>query len=761
MKTHVLGFPRMGIQRELKFALESYWKNESSLEELQGISRELRLRHWQLQRDAGLSFVSTGDFSWYDHVLDTAVMLGAVPKRFRHLPANDADTYFSMARGNQASNIPAMEMTKWFDTNYHYIVPEIDADYESKFTSIKLLEETREAKNAGFDVKPVLLGPITFLALSKGIDGFDPWEKLPQIVSVYEQIIERLENDCEWIQLDEPILCSDMTEEMRQYFKTTYDRLNQTVGKAKLLLTTYFDDLDDNLDIALDSKCDGLHLDLFRGGQNLDEILARFPDSMILSAGIVEGRNIWRNDYAKSWKTLKKIKEKLGPERMLIGSSCSLLHCPISLRTEEKLDEELKGWLSFSEDKCREIVELATIVDENNLGEAGMNNQFIIESRKQSIRVHSAEVQKRCLDITDAMKHRTSPYSIRKKAQSWLNLPLFPTTTIGSFPQTKEIRRFRIDLNKGAINERNYDDFMQWSIKDAIKKQEEIGLDVLVHGEPERNDMVKYFGDQLNGFCTTQNGWVQSYGSRCVKPPIIYGDVSRPKPMTIPWIRYAQSQTEKPVKGMLTGPVTILCWSFVRDDIDRSEVCQQIALAMRDEVGDLEKAGIRIIQIDEAALSEGCPIKAKKRADYFDWSVGAFRLTTSGVQDSTQIHSHMCYSEFNKMIRAIADMDADVISIESSRSKMELLEAFRDFEYPNEIGPGVYDIHSPRIPTKQEILELLQKAVKSVPIERLWVNPDCGLKTRNWDEVIPSLTNMVEAAREMRKIYTTNQKGRI
>ena len=753
MKTHVLGFPRMGIQRELKFALESYWKKNSQLDELQKVSRQLRLKHWQLQHNAGLSFVSTGDFSWYDHVLDTAVMLGAVPKRFRHLPPNDADTYFSMARGNQASNIPAMEMTKWFDTNYHYIVPEIDADYEPKWASTKLPDETREAKHAGFDAKPVLLGPITFLALSKGTDGFDPWKKLPQLISVYEQIIAKLAEECQWIQMDEPILCSDMTEAMRQYFKTTYDQLNQTAGKAKLLLTTYFDDLDDNLDIALGSHCAGLHLDLVRGGRNLDEILACFPDSMLLSAGMVEGRNIWRNDYATSWETLKKIKEKLGPERLMIGSSCSLLHCPVSLQTEEKLDKELKSWLSFSAEKCCEIVELARIVDEDNLGEAGLNNRFMIESRRQSTRVHHEAVQKRCSEITDGMKHRTSPYSVRKKAQGWLNLPLFPTTTIGSFPQTGEIRRFRTEYNKGIITERNYDDFIQWSIKDTIQKQEEIGLDVLVHGEPERNDMVKYFGDQLDGFCATQNGWVQSYGSRCVKPPIIYGDVSRPKPMTIQWICYAQSQTEKPVKGMLTGPVTILCWSFVRDDIDRSEVCQQIALAMRDEVGDLEKAGIHIIQIDEAALSEGCPIKAKNRADYFTWSVEAFRLTTSGVQDSTQIHSHMCYSEFNKMIRAIADMDADVISIESSRSKMELLEAFQDFEYPNEIGPGVYDIHSPRIPTKEEILDLLQKAVKSVPIERLWVNPDCGLKTRNWDEVIPSLTNMVEAAREMRKIY--------
>ncbi len=753
MKTHVLGFPRMGLHRELKFALESYWKKIYTLDELLEVSRNLRFRHWQIQQDAGLSLVATGDFSWYDHVLDMAVMLGAIPARFRHLPENSAEAYFSMARGNQDTNIPAMEMTKWFDTNYHYIVPEIDSNYKPILASTKIFEETQEARDAEFNVKPILLGPITFLALSKGINGFDPWNKLPQLVSIYEEIIAKLAKSTEWIQIDEPVLCSDMTANMRENFTNTWHRLNASAGNVKLLLTTYFDDLDDNLDIALDSHSAGLHLDLVRGGRNIDDILERFPESMILSAGIVDGRNIWRNDYVKSWKILSKIDAKLGMDRMMIGSSCSLLHCPISLETEKELDAELKSWFTFSTEKCREIVELSEITEQKELGEAGMNNQFIIQSRHGSTRVHNKDVKKRCSEVLESMKHRTSSYPDRKKAQSWLNLPLFPTTTIGSFPQTDEIRRFRKDLMLGKVDARNYNDFIQWSIKFTIQKQEEIGLDVLVHGEPERNDMVKYFGDQLNGFCTTHNGWVQSYGSRCVKPPVIYGDVSRPSPMTISWIRYAQSCTDKPVKGMLTGPVTILCWSFVRDDLDRSEVCQQIALAMRDEVNDLENAGIRIIQIDEAALSEGCPIKAKKRADYFKWAVDAFRLTTSGVQDSTQIHSHMCYSEFNKMIRAIADMDADVISIESSRSKMELLEAFRDFEYPNEIGPGVYDIHSPRIPSKEEILELLQKAVKLVPIERLWVNPDCGLKTRQWEEIIPSLTNLVEAAREMRKLY--------
>ncbi|MDO5554374.1 MAG: 5-methyltetrahydropteroyltriglutamate--homocysteine S-methyltransferase [Planctomycetia bacterium] len=750
MKTHVLGFPRMGVQRELKFALESYWKGNSTLDELSKISRELRLNHWSVQKKAGLSCVSTGDFSWYDHVLDTAVLLGVIPKRFRDLPSGGAELYFAMARGDQKKNIPAMEMTKWFDTNYHYIVPEIEADCSPRLSSSKIFEETREAVEAGFDVKPVLLGPISFLALAKDVDGFDRWSILPQLLAVYKEILTILSANCQWVQLDEPVLCSDMSEKERNHFTTAYQFLNSSNINIKILLTTYFDELDDNLDVALDSGCAGLHLDLVRGGKNLDEILNRFPENMILSAGIVEGRNIWRNDYAASLDILNKIQAKLGRDRMMLASSCSLLHCPETLECETKLDSEIKSWLAFASEKCQEIMELKTLVTEEAACDALQNNQFVIESRRQSRRVHNESVQKRCTEITDEMKHRKDSYALRKDAQRWLNLPLFPTTTIGSYPQTDEIRRHRNDFIKGSITEEAYNSFIENEIDKVVRKQEEIGLDVLVHGEPERNDMVKYFGDQLAGFCVTQNGWVQSYGSRCVKPPVIYGDVSRPHPMTIRWIQYAQSLTKKPLKGMLTGPVTILCWSFVRDDLDRSEVCQQIALAMRDEVCDLEKAGIHIIQIDEAALSEGCPIKAKNRPDYFRWAVGAFRLTTSGVENSTQIHSHMCYSEFNRMIHAIADMDADVISIESSRSKMELLEAFADFEYPNEIGPGVYDIHSPRIPSKEEIIDLLHKAVAWIPAERLWVNPDCGLKTRSWDEVVPSLENMVAAARTLR-----------
>lgn len=753
MKTHVLGFPRMGAQRELKFALESYWKGNSTLEELQKISREIRLNHWNVQKSAGLSFVSTGDFSWYDHVLDTAVLLGVVPRRFCDLPSSGAELYFAMARGDRKNNIPAMEMTKWFDTNYHYIVPEIEPDCSPRLCSSKIFDETREAVEAGFQAKPMLLGPITFLALAKNGDGFDRWTILPQILEVYKEILTKLSAYCQWVQIDEPILCSDMTEKMRNHFTTVYQFLNSSLVNGKLLLTSYFDELDDNLDLALDSGCAGLHLDLVRGGKNIDEILERFPEKMILSAGIVEGRNIWRNDYAASLEILEKIKAKLGVNRMMIASSCSLLHCPESLVYETNLDRELKSWLAFASEKCQEIVELKAIVEQGKPNETLDSNRFVIESRRQSQRVHNQSVLKRCSEITEEMKHRDHSYAFRKDSQRWLNLPLFPTTTIGSFPQTDVIRRYRSDFVQGKITEETYTRFIENEIARVIRKQEEIGLDVLVHGEPERNDMVKYFGDQLEGFCVTQNGWVQSYGSRCVKPPIIFGDVSRPKPMTIRWTRYAQSLTEKPLKGMLTGPVTILCWSFVRDDLDRSEVCQQIALAMRDEVCDLEKAGIRVIQIDEAALGEGCPIKAKNRPDYFRWAVGAFRLTTSGVQDSTQIHSHMCYSEFNRMIHAIADMDADVISIESSRSKMELLEAFADFEYPNEIGPGVYDIHSPRIPSKEEIIELLRKAVKWIPVERLWVNPDCGLKTRSWSEVIPSLENMVAAARTLRREY--------
>lgn len=751
MKKHILGFPRIGAKRELKFALEAFWKGELSAAQLEERCVSLRRRHWEIQKNSGLDFVSTGDFSRYDHVLDTTLMLGAMPKRFRHLSPEAPETCFIMARGDRKTGLAAMEMTKYFNTNYHYIVPEIGADFEPKLACRKVIDQTREAVSAGFNPKPVLVGPVTFFALAKGVDGYDRWKKLDAATAVYEEVLRELSGLCEWVQIDEPILAADLPQAGRDAFLAVYRRLNAAAGKAKLLLTTYFDTVDDNLDLALESGCAGLHLDLVRGGANLDDVLARFPERMILSAGVVEGRNIWRNDFDRSLDVLRKIEAKIGRARMMAASSCSLLHSPVDLENETRLDPELKRWMAFAVQKCAEIDVLGDLAAGVPRDAELAANREAAQSRRNSPRVHDEQVVCRTHAVTDDMCRRKSPYPVRRKAQAeWLTLPLFPTTTIGSFPQTAEIRNMRRAFQRGEATPEQYRAFMRSEIACVVKKQEEIGLDVLVHGEPERNDMVEYFGQQLKGFCFTENGWVQSYGSRCVKPPVIYGDVSRPAPMTVEWIKYAQSLTESPMKGMLTGPVTILCWSFVRDDVPRSTVCKQIALAILDEVHDLEQAGIRIIQIDEAALSEGMPVKERKRAQYFLWAVGSFRLATSSVKDSTQIHTHMCYSEFNRILRAIADMDADVISIESSRSKMEILEAFRDFEYPNEIGPGVYDIHSPRIPSVEEMVSLLEAACRYIPKERLWVNPDCGLKTRGWAEVIPSLENMVAAARELR-----------
>jgi 5-methyltetrahydropteroyltriglutamate--homocysteine methyltransferase len=756
MKKHILGFPRIGSRRELKEALEAYWKGMASLQDLHAVCRSLRERHWAVQKKAGLSFVATGDFSLYDHVLDITAMIGAIPERFGKTQGPvDIDTYFTMARGDSSKNTPAMEMTKWFNTNYHYIVPEIAKSLTPRLASLKVLEETDEAIQAGYTPKPVLLGPITYLSLSKGVDGFDCWEKCDEVVEVYAEVVSKLGSRCEWIQADEPILCADLCPQARDRFLPVYRRLNRAAGEAKLLLATYFDDLDENLDIAVASGCAGLHIDLMHGRRQFDRVLDRIPESMILSAGIVNGRNIWKTDLGEALDVLWKIHGRIGTDRLMIGSSCSLLHSPVDLNDEHSLDAELKNWMAFAVQKCEEITVLGDVLCGKDCTAAVRSNTEAIRSRKTSTGVINEGVRQRCDRIGSEMLGRNSRYPERRKAQSWLDLPLFPTTTIGSFPQTAQIRAQRKRFKDHEISGDQYRTFLKQTIRATIERQEELGLDVLVHGEPERNDMVEYFGQQLSGFCFTDNGWVQSYGSRCVKPPIIYGDVSRPKPMTVEWISYAQSLTDKPVKGMLTGPVTILCWSFVRDDCDRSEICRQIALAMRDEVADLQAAGIRIIQIDEAAFSEGMPIKKRDREAYLRWAVDAFRLATSVVDDATQIHTHMCYSEFNDIIHSIAEMDADVISIESSRSRMELLDAFSDFAYPSEIGPGVYDIHSPRVPTEQEIQRLLEKALRFVPEDRLWVNPDCGLKTRNWPEVMDSLRNMVAAVRSLRGLFAS------
>ncbi len=755
LQSHVLGYPRIGANRELKYALERFWRDATTEVDLLNTAKELRRKHWQTQKDAGLSHVTTGDFSFYDQMLDTVGMLGAIPPRYRaENMSSELELYFQMARGDAKQNVPAMAMTKWFNTNYHYIVPELTRDLSFRLGSRKIIEETQEAVELGFQPKPVLVGPITFLALAQEDEGANRWNRLDEIVDIYCKVIQELRTvmpkGVDWIQIDEPILCTDISDEVRKAIVKTYERLNASAN-VKLLCTTYFGSIGDNLDVAFSLGCKGLHVDLVRGTEQLDVILEKLPKTMLLSAGVVDGRNIWRNDLTKSLETLRRIATKIGRDRLCVASSCSLLHSPVDLQSEQQMDSELKSWMAFSVQKCSEVSTLRQLLDGELEDDVLRENAEILQRRKTSSRVVDETVQKRVASLTPDMFRRHRTYSERKKTQDWLKLPLLPTTTIGSFPQTKTIREMRKKYKKGEIHTEQYEQFLRNTIQEVVRRQEEIGLDVLVHGESERNDMVEYFGEQLTGFCFTEKAWVQSYGSRCVKPPIIFGDVSRKQPMTVAWIQYAQSCTKKPLKGMLTGPVTILCWSFVRDDIPRADVCRQIGLAIRDEVVDLANAGVGIIQIDEAALREGLPLQRKDIESYLRWATDAFRLASSGVSDHVQIHSHMCYSQFNTIIHWIARMDADVVSIESSRSKMQLLESFQEFEYPNEIGPGVYDIHSPRIPTEEEIVELLKKALQYVPKERLWVNPDCGLKTRDWSEVTESLKNMVAAAKRLRE----------
>jgi len=752
MKAHILGFPRIGARRELKKALEDYWAGISIPQELTSVCNSLKERHWQIQKDSGLSYVTTGDFSLYDHVLDTSMMLGAVPERFRIKTTDiDRNTYFRMARGDSDSNVAAMEMTKWFNTNYHYIVPEITPSMKFSLSSRVILEDTRKALELGYSPKPVLIGPITYLSLAKSEGNYNCWERIKDVTDIYAEIVSELGSLCDWIQIDEPVLCQDTAFDITWSFLETYTKLNEAVGKAGILLTTYFDSLDETLDLVFSSGCAGLHIDLTCGNnQRLDKIVERIPEYMSLSVGLVNGRNIWKTDIKNALSILQNLEKQIGSDRLLIASGCSLMHSPVDLSLESHLEPEVKNWMAFAVQKCEEIGMLGEIMSGKNHEEAIRTNSEALKSRLYSPLAKNEAIRKRSASVSEEILRRRSNYPERKKAQAWLNLPTFPATTIGSFPQTPEIRKNRLLYKRGELSREAYDSFIEKEIRKAVMIQEELDLDVLVHGEPERNDMVEYFGERMGGFCFTENGWVQSYGSRCVKPPVIYGDVSRSAPMTVKEFAFAQSLTPKPMKGMLTGPVTVLCWSFVRDDIERSEVCRQIAFALRDEALDLERAGARIIQIDEPALREGLPLKRKDAEAYLSWAVDAFRITSSGVADETQIHTHMCYSEFNAIIRSIADMDADVISIESSRSKMELLDVFQVFEYPNEIGPGVYDIHSPRVPTKEEIMDLISRALRYIPKERLWINPDCGLKTREWPETLQSLRNMVAAAKYLR-----------
>jgi 5-methyltetrahydropteroyltriglutamate--homocysteine methyltransferase len=752
MITHSLGFPRIGAKRELKRAIESYWKGEVSKEELLSVSKDLRKRHWQLQRENGIDLVPAGDFSYYDQILDMTATLGAVPERFELNDEKvDIKTYFNMARGK--GNAAAMEMTKWFDTNYHYIVPEFSPNQTFKLSSQKIFDEAKEAIGEGLNVKPVLVGPLSYIFLGKETEeGFDRFEHLDSILKVYEEILSRLKDSCEWIQLDEPILVLDLVEKIKGYFKDTYERLTKAAGGMKILLATYFGGLGSNENLTLSLPVAGIHLDLVRNPEQLDSVLKNIDSEKVLSLGVVNGRNIWKTNFDTALSTVKKAAEAIGKERIMIAPSCSLMHVPVDLDEETALPDEIKNWMAFAKQKCRELEIIRDAATGKNVSNELKQNREALQSRKESPLVTNKNVQDKLKSISKEMLKRNSTFDSRiKKQKGGLNLPILPTTTIGSFPQTKEIRKVRSEYRKGKISEEKYKNSMKGFIKEVVDKQNELELDVLVHGEPERNDMVEYFGEQFKGYCFSKNGWVQSYGTRCVKPPILYGDVMRPKAMTTDWIKYAQSLTDKPMKGMLTGPVTILCWSFVRDDQPRSETCRQIALALREEVKDLEESGIGVIQVDEPAIREGLPLRKTAWEDYLRWAIECFRLATSCVKDETQIHTHMCYSEFNDIIEWIAKMDADVISIEASRSKMELLKAFKDFHYPNEIGPGVYDIHSPRIPSKEEIRRLLKKAIEVIPLENLWVNPDCGLKTRNWKEAIPSLRNMVAAARELRK----------
>jgi len=765
MLTHTLGFPRMGAARELKKALETFWAGEpnhghdrdTDRKALLETARALRLRHWASQVQAGIDLVPVGDFSLYDHMLDMTLRLGAAPQRFGPAKsAGDLEHYFRMARGGgEGQDHAAMEMTKWFDTNYHYIVPELRHGQTFAPDARDLLEQLAEAEAAGFRAKVVLPGPCTFLHLSKSVDAdFDRFELLPALTEAYAKLIGQLAQRAEWIQIDEPVLALDLPQHLPRKFRSALSRLVQAAKPAKVMLATYFGGVGQNADVYSGLELDALHLDLVRAPEQLAGVYAHLAQGTALSLGVVDGRNIWRVDADKALALLDHAVLALGQERVLVAPSCSLLHSPVDLEGETRLNPEVRQWMAFALQKCGEVRKLADCAGglDRSRGVSCADwlaeNRRIRKARAESPLLNNPDVARRMKETGPDMLARPLPYAERALLQRGaLGLPPLPTTTIGSFPQTKEVRSARARLKKGELSPEGYNAFIEDTIRDAVGIQERLGLDVLVHGEPERNDMVEYFGERLSGFCFTQNGWVQSYGSRCVKPPVIYGDVSRPGPMTVDWSRFAQSVTAKPMKGMLTGPVTILCWSFVRDDQPRAETCRQIALALRDEVTDLEAAGIKVIQIDEPALREGLPLRRADWDAYLLWAVDAFRLAVGAAAPQTQIHTHMCYCEFNEIVEWIARLDADVISIEASRSRMELLEAFRRFQYPNEIGPGVYDIHSPRVPGTAEMLDLLRRAAEVIPAERLWVNPDCGLKTRAWPETLASLTNMVEAAR--------------
>jgi 5-methyltetrahydropteroyltriglutamate--homocysteine methyltransferase len=755
MLTHTLGFPRMGGNRELKKALESYWKEQTSKESLLKTAADLREQNWTVQHEAGIDLLPVGDFSLYDHILDNSFRFGVVPERYIEAGySSGLSLYFAMARGEAGEGgVQAMEMTKWFDTNYHYIVPEFTRGQKFYVADNSIVDQVREAKAAGFTPKAVLPGPLTFLSLGKSVKvEFNKFDLLPGLVEAYIELLKDLSKECSWVQLDEPVLATDLDEELKEGFKNAYAAFRAAVPDVKLMIANYFGTYGENLELAASLPVDALHADLVRGCDEFERLLELVSPDMAVSLGVVDGRNVWKTNLDNAVNNVRRAVDSLGSERVLAGSSCSLLHSPVDLDYENKIDPEIKSWLAFARQKCVEIGLIAKAVNGEDISSELLESREAQESRRKSPRVHNPAVTERIQSLNSDDYKRQAPYSQRAKSQrNNLGLPLLPTTTIGSFPQTPELRALRRKYKDGQIDVDVYEGKLQEIIKDCINRQEKIGLDLLVHGEPERNDMVEYFGEQLDGYCFTENGWVQSYGSRCVKPPVIFGDISRPEPMTVKWIQYARSVSSREVKGMLTGPVTMLCWSFVRDDQPRSETCRQLALAIRDEVADLESAGVKAIQIDEPALGEGLPLRISEQENYLKWAVACFRLASTVVRNETQIHTHMCYCDFGKIISSIADLDADVISMEASRSDMELLHTFSRYNYPNEVGPGIYDIHSPRIPSADEMAELLSRAMMVIPRERLWVNPDCGLKTREWPETEASLENMVKAAEITRK----------
>ena len=749
---HLSGYPRIGAKRELKFAVEAFWKGAKSEAELQAVAAEIRRLNWAAQKAAGADLLPVGDFSFYDQVLDTQVALGCIPKRFGFDAANlSLPEYFQLARGNATQF--AMEMTKWFDTNYHYIVPEWHADTEFAAHSANLIAQIKEARALGHDIKPTLVGPLTLLWLGKKKEEFGcrVATLLPKLLPAYAQLLRELAAEgVDWIQIDEPILAVDAPKPYLDAFPAVYKELANT--GVRIIIGTYFASVAEHLNLLKNLPVHGVHIDAVRAPESVAVFADAWPENKVLSVGLIDGRNVWRANLSKVIGTLAPVAAKLG-NNLWIAPSCSLLHSPQDLAVEEKLDAEIKSWMAFAAQKLVELgaVKQALAHGKDSVKEAIAASDAAAADRATNKLIHNEAVQKRVADLPKGADQRKSPFAERIKAQQeWMKLPILPTTTIGSFPQTTEIRQARAAFKKGELSAADYDAAMKKEIAYCVEEQEKLQIDVPVHGEAERNDMVEYFGEQLAGYCFSQFGWVQSYGSRCVKPPIIFGDVSRPNPMTVYWSSFAQTLTSRPMKGMLTGPVTMFKWSFVRDDVPLSVVAKQIALALNDEVLDLEKAGIKVIQIDEPAIREAMPLKKAQWDEYLAWACESFRLSSTGAEDSTQIHTHMCYSEFNDILPAIASMDADVITIETSRSDMDLLTAFGDFKYPNDIGPGVYDIHSPRVPTAAEVEHLLRKAMDVVPVERLWVNPDCGLKTRGWPETIEQLKVMMEVTKKLR-----------